>query len=71
MKTGKEVVASTEEKVRANILKASLFSIIKGMPIPEVPTFYTDSNKLGMAGLKSDKIIKTIQCKQGSGGARL
>jgi hypothetical protein len=53
VKTGREIVATTGEKLTANILKASLFRRVKAMPIPEVPTFYPDSNKLGMAGLKS------------------
>ena len=36
-------------------------SIVKGTPIPEAPTFYTDANKLGMASSKSDKMSKVIQ----------
>lgn len=29
--------------------------IVKGMPFPGTPTFYTDANKLGMACFKSEK----------------
>ena len=35
--------------------------IVKRTPIPEAPTFYTDANKMGMAGYKSDKINKVIK----------
>jgi hypothetical protein len=35
--------------------------IVKRTPIPEAPTFYTDANKMGMAGYESDKISKVIK----------
>ena len=34
--------------------------IVKGTPIPEAPTFYTDANKLGMAGISQTKMSKVI-----------
>lgn len=35
---------------------------VKGTPIPGAPTFYTDANKLGTAGYKSErKLSKVIQ----------
>jgi hypothetical protein len=37
------------------------------MAIPEVPTVYTDANKLGMASSKSDKMSKVIQNPYSSG----
>lgn len=33
----------------------------KKTPIPEAPTFYSDTNKMGMTGCKSDKISKVIK----------
>ena len=33
----------------------------KKTPIPEAPTFYSDTNKMGMTGYKSDKISKVIK----------
>lgn len=35
--------------------------IIKGMPIPETPIFYTDASKSEMAGYKSDQMSKVIK----------
>ena len=35
-----------------------LSCIVKGIPIPEMPTFYTDANKLGMASYKAEKLSK-------------
>lgn len=60
-------------KLITNIQKANAYSslkkktnwilphIIKRTPIPEAPTFYTDANKMGMAGYKSDKISKVLK----------
>jgi hypothetical protein len=38
-----------------------LSCIVKGIPIPEMPTFYTDANKLGMASYKAEKLSKITQ----------
>ena len=41
---------------KANVYRTNwiLPRIVKRTPIPEAPTFYTDANKMGMAGYKSD-----------------
>ena len=35
--------------------------IVQGTPIPDTPTFYTDANKLGIAGYKSENMSQVIQ----------
>ena len=42
-------------------IKWTLPFIVKRIPIPEVLTFYTDANKMEMAGYKSDKISMMIK----------
>lgn len=37
-----------------------LLHIVKGTPIPEVPTFYIDSSKSGKAGYLSQKKISKV-----------
>lgn len=61
MKIGKELVATIWKKSNHKYPKSKQLQFIKkdqwilphlgsGMPIPESPSYYSDANKLGMAG---------------------